>query len=95
MTGMEPLLATLGLAEGPWMPILHGWPWPMANFVRLVLFFPLVACVAVVYRATRVRYADAVAVGALRIFLTITLGMWGLAVGLYLIYELVLRTFYR
>ena len=84
-------LASTGSLLGFWIPGLHAWPWPMSARTHLLLFLPLVLCIALVYRATRARRARDLLWPTLVAFLNITLGMVAIAVGFYVVYEIVIR----
>lgn len=75
-----------------WLPIFHAWPWSFSPWARLLSFFPLVFCIAVVYRATRVRRAEELPTGVFLTFMNMVLFMGGITVGLYLLYMLLLNT---
>jgi hypothetical protein len=75
-----------------WIPIWHAWPWSFSPGARLLSFFPLVLCIAIVYRATRVRHVEELPKGVVITFLNMVLFMGGITVGLYLLYGFLLRT---
>lgn len=75
-----------------WIPVLHAWPWAFTPWVRLLSFFPLVLCIAIVYRATRVRRVEELPRGVAITFMNMVLFMGGLTVGLYVLYGVLLRT---
>ena len=79
---LEPLLAL-------WLPFVHPLPFPAGG--RLWMFFPLAACVAVVYRATRAERAADLPKATLRTFLNIVLGMWAIAIGAYALHMAVIH----
>lgn len=87
------------LAAGPstpllaYIPFLHAWPTQFPPIMRLVMFFPLILAIATVYRATRTRHASDLPRGILITFFNIAGGMWLLAIGLYVVYEIWLRRF--
>lgn len=74
-----------------WIPFVHPIDLPDAS--RLWLFIPLAAIIAVVYRATRAKNASELALPVLRTFVSIVLGMVGLALGAYVLHQIALRTF--
>ena len=76
-----------------YIPILHAWPWAIPNLMKLGLFFPLVAAVAVVYRATRVRKLRDMPWDTVVTFFNIVVGMALIAIGFYAAYEIVIRFF--
>lgn len=60
---------------------------------RIWMLFPLVFCVAAVYRACRAQSPAEIVGPTFRTFLGILLGMFGIAVGLLIAHEIVLRYF--
>lgn len=58
---------------------------------RLWMFLPLALCVALVYRATRSRTVDELPKSTAHTFVNIVLGMALVAVGFYVLHEVVLR----
>lgn len=60
---------------------------------RLLSFLPLAFCIALVYRATRVREARDLLKGTVFTFLNIVFGMAAIAVAVYLLHQAVLRYF--
>ena len=72
-----------------WIPFIH--PLSLPSGARLWMFLPLAACVAIVYRATRVRDAREMPKAAFRTFINIIIGMCLIAVAAYVIHECVLR----
>lgn len=58
---------------------------------RLWLFFPLVLCIAIVYRATRARTAAELPLPVLRIFFNTSAAMIALAAGFYILHQIVIR----
>lgn len=59
--------------------------------VRLWLFFPLAACIALVYQATRVNHAGVIGRPALRTFINLVVGMIAIALGFYLLHQVAVR----
>jgi hypothetical protein len=74
-----------------YLPFFHAWPGGFSSAARLASFLPLIFCVALVYRATRVRHAHELWRGTLITFGNTTLGMAAIGVGLFVLYELVIR----
>ena len=72
-----------------WLPFINPLPLPAGS--RLWMFLPLAACVAIVYRATRAKRARELPKATVRTFLTIVIGMWLIAIGVYVVHECVLR----
>ena len=58
---------------------------------RLWLFFPLVLCIAVVYRASRARTAAELPWPVLRIFFNTSAAMVALAAGFFILHQIVIR----
>lgn len=69
----------------PILAMLFVRPLPFPSWARLWMLLPLVACVAVVYRATRVRHAGQIPRGALISFTQIVVGMVLIALAFYLV----------
>jgi hypothetical protein len=80
------LLATAVVA---WIPFIHPLKLPAGS--RLWMLLPLVACIAVVYRATRARTVRGLPKATVRTFINIILGMCAIAIVAYLLHEAVLR----
>lgn len=59
-------------------------PLRLSSEARLWMLLPLVACVALVYRATRARQVRELPWATVRTFLTIVFGMAAIAAGFYL-----------
>lgn len=57
------------------------------------MLFPLVFCVAAVYRASRARAPAEIVFPTLRTFASILAGMFAIAIGLLILHEVVLRYF--
>ena len=72
-----------------WIPFVNPLPLPAGS--RLWMFLPLAACVALVYRATRAKRARDLPKPTIRTFITIVVGMWLIAIGVYVVHECVLR----
>lgn len=72
-----------------WIPFIN--PLPIPAGARLWMFLPLAACVAVVYRATRAHRARDLAKPTIKTFASIVVGMCLIAIGVYVLHELVLR----
>lgn len=68
-------------------------PIELPPWMRLWMFLPLAACIALVYRATRVRSPEELPRATLVTFLHIVIGMVALAVAAYVLHEIVLRFF--
>lgn len=66
-------------------------PLEMPAWLRLWMFLPLAACIAAVYRATRARDLRGIGWATVVTFVNIVVGMIAIAVGAYLIQEVVLR----
>lgn len=75
-----------------WIPILEAWPWAFTPGARLLSFFPLVLCIAIVYRATRIRRIEEMPKGVAITFLNMVFFMGGLTVALYALYGVLLHT---
>ena len=71
------------------IPFIHPLKLPVG--ARLWMLLPLVACVAVVYRATRARTVRELPWATVRTFVTIIVGMCLIAVVAYLLHQAVLR----
>lgn len=82
-------MTPLAAAVLAWIPFIH--PLPLPDGVKLWMFPPLAACVAVVYRATRARTARELPKATLKTFINIVVGMCLIAVAAYVIHEAVLR----
>jgi len=74
-----------------WIPFLH--PVKLPPGTRLWMFFPLVLCIAAVYRATRARSVRQMPKGTLITFVNISVGMIAIAIAFYLVHQTVLRFF--
>lgn len=72
-----------------WIPLLH--PIAMPTSSRVWMFFPLAACVAIVYRATRARDVGEMPFLTIRTFVNIIIGMWLIALAAYAAHAAVLR----
>lgn len=83
---MSALAACLAPA---WIPFIN--PLQLPPGARLWMFLPLALCVAVVYRATRVRSPRELPRSVAITFVNIVLGMVLIAVGAYALHEAVLR----
>jgi hypothetical protein len=73
-----------------YIPILHAFPWPVTSVTRLVMFFPLVLAVAIVYRTTRIQRVEDLPKGAAITFVNIVVGMFAIALGLWLAFQVAL-----
>jgi len=71
-----------------WIPFLH--PVKLPPGARLWTFFPLILCVAVVYRATRSRSVRDMPRATAATFAYICVGMIAIAAAFYLLHRLVL-----
>ncbi len=71
-----------------WVPFLH--PIKLPAGARLWTLFPLVLCIAVVYRATRARSLQHMPRGTAITFTNIILGMAAIALAFYLVHRAVL-----
>jgi hypothetical protein len=70
-----------------WIPFVH--PMPIPNSARLWMLFPLVACVAAVYRATRARDTHGMVRPTIVTFFNIVVGMALIAAVFYALHMLV------
>lgn len=70
-----------------------GWlfvnPINLPSGARLWMMLPLVACVALVYRATRARHAGELPRATILTFINIVVGMSLIALGFYVVHTLV------
>lgn len=80
-------LATVLLTA--WIPFVN--PLTLPPGARLWTLFPLVACIAVVYRATRARALSDLPRATALTFVNIVLGMWAIALVAYGVHQAVLR----
>jgi hypothetical protein len=71
-----------------WIPFLH--PVKLPPGARLWMFFPLILCVALVYRATRSRSVRDMPRATVGTFAYVCIGMIAIAVAFYLLHRLVL-----
>jgi hypothetical protein len=78
---------------GELLAMLFVRPIELPPWLRLWMFLPLALCIAVVYRATRVRTAAELPRATVVTFLNIVIGMIAIAVAAYALHELVLRFF--
>jgi phosphatidylserine synthase len=93
---MTPLLlavthAAVGIHTALAVLFIH--PIKLPPGTRIWMLFPLVFCVAAVYRASRARSPAEIVGPTIRTFLGILLGMFAIAVGLLIAHEIVLRYF--
>lgn len=72
-----------------WIPFVH--PLTLPPGARLWMLLPLVACIAVVYRATRARTLGELPRATVITFINIVVGMWGIALAAYALHQAVLR----
>lgn len=72
-----------------WIPLVN--PLKLPPSTRLLTFFPLAFCVALVYRATRARTARDLTRGTLLTFVNICVGMIAIAAGFFLLNEFIRR----
>jgi len=83
-------MSALSAALAAWIPFIH--PLKLPAGARLwMMFLPLAACIAIVYRATRTRTARELPRATLITFLNIVVGMCLVAIAAYAIHEAVLR----
>ncbi len=68
-------------------------PLPFPDGLRLWMMLPLVACVATVYRATRVRTVSEIPRATIINFLNITVGMILIAAAFYALHAIVRHCF--
>ncbi len=66
-------------------------PLPFPAWARLWMLLPLVACVAAVYRATRVRHVREMPRATVFTFINIVVGMGLIALAFYVVTEVVRR----
>ncbi|MFH1748581.1 MAG: hypothetical protein ABIG44_16220 [Planctomycetota bacterium] len=71
-----------------WIPFVH--PVKLPAGARLWMVLPLVLCVAMVYRATRVRHVHEMPKATLLTFVYIVIGMVAIAIAFYLVHHAVL-----
>ncbi|MBL8878972.1 MAG: hypothetical protein JNG88_07610 [Phycisphaerales bacterium] len=92
---MASLLGSVCLALGDSLPLgtLFIHPIKLPHGARLWMLFPLVFCVAAVYRASRAQSPGEIVGPTLRTFVSILLGMFGIAIGLLIAHEIILRYF--
>jgi len=83
------MIAQLSMLLAAWIPLLH--PLKLPPHARLWMLLPLVACIAVVYRATRARRVRDMPKATLITFLNILLGMAAIAAAFYVAHQLALR----
>lgn len=92
------LTAGAGLAAGgatpgadllAWAPFVN--PITLPTSARLWMFPPLALFIAMVYRASRARSTDGMLRGTLITFANIVVGMWLIAIGVYVVHMLALR----
>lgn len=72
-----------------WVPFID--PVALPIWLRLWMFPPLAIAIAVVYRVTRARDTAGLLRGSIFTTINIILGMWAIAIGVYLMHALVLR----
>lgn len=72
-----------------WMPFIHPIELPVQ--LRLWMFVPLAACIAVVYRATRSRSTEGLLRRSAVTWINIIVGMWLLALAALGVHEAALR----
>jgi hypothetical protein len=78
---------------GGLMATLFVRPIELPPWMRLWMFLPLAACIALVYRATRARSPEELPRATALTFLNIVMGMVALAGATYVLHEIVLRFF--
>jgi hypothetical protein len=72
-----------------WAPFIN--PIRISVTTRLLMYFPLAICVALVYRGTRSRSVSELPWPTVRVFFSIVIGMTLIAIAAYVIHELVLH----
>lgn len=72
-----------------WIPFINPIELPVR--LRLWMFLPLAACIAVVYRATRARTTEGLLRRAAVTWINVVVGMWLLALAALGLHEAVLR----
>lgn len=85
--------SVLALGDGGALGALFIHPIKLPQGARLWMMFPLVFCVAAVYRASRAQAPGEIVGPTLRTFVNILLGMFAIAFGLLITHEIVLRYF--
>ncbi|HMQ16144.1 MAG TPA: hypothetical protein PKC49_09240 [Phycisphaerae bacterium] len=91
MSGLGLLMATASTAAvADLLGSLFVVPIDLPSWLRLWMFLPLAACIAVVYRATRARSVAEMPLATVLTFVNIVLGMVAIAVAAYAVHALVL-----
>ena len=60
---------------------------PVAGMQRFALLLPLCLAIAIVYKTTRCERLRDVPVAALTLWITIVVGMYGVGIGLYVLFK--------
>ncbi|MBW7904475.1 MAG: hypothetical protein LC135_07645 [Phycisphaerae bacterium] len=90
MSGLGLLIATVSAPVADLLGSLFVVPIDLPSWLRLWMFLPLAACIAVVYRATRARSVAEMPRATVLTFVNIVLGMVAIAVAAYGVHALVL-----
>lgn len=79
--------------DAPLLAWLFVQPLPMPAALRFWMMLPLLACVAIVYRATRVVDVSGLKRRTLTNFLSVAVGMFLIALAFFVAHQLAMRLF--